>query len=136
MQNTLFKAVLPADRSIIKPKCHRNVPGVYFFSAKPIRKRFSGNVISGLLGLKWWDWPENRIKQNIAAIQSSRIEDIGLFGRNKLIRGIWHGAFPAFFHCFMVLAGEIIYLVSARCMLSSFSVPLFLKKAHLHDGLF
>lgn len=25
-------------------------------------------MISGLLGLKWWDWLENRIKQNIAAI--------------------------------------------------------------------
>ncbi len=43
--------------------------------AKPIRKRFSDDVISELLKLQWWDWPEDRIKKNIAAIQSGRIED-------------------------------------------------------------
>lgn len=44
--------------------------------AKPIRKRFSDSVISELLKLQWWDWSENRIKQNLAAIQSGRIEDL------------------------------------------------------------
>ena len=44
--------------------------------AKPIRKRFSGDVISELLKLQWWDWSENRIKKNIVAIQSGRIEDL------------------------------------------------------------
>ena len=45
-------------------------------SAKPIRKRFSDDVISELLKLRWWEWSENRIKKNIAAIQSGRIEDL------------------------------------------------------------
>ena len=38
--------------------------------AKPIRKRFSENVIAQLLELKWWNWPKERIIQNIEAIQS------------------------------------------------------------------
>ncbi len=42
--------------------------------AKVIRKRFSENVISELLKLQWWNWPENRIKRNIAAIQSGQID--------------------------------------------------------------
>lgn len=42
--------------------------------AKVIRKRFSENVISELLKLQWWNWPENRIKKNIAAIQSGQID--------------------------------------------------------------
>ena len=44
--------------------------------AKPIRKRFSDAVIASLLALKWWDWPEERIRQNIPAIQSGRIAQL------------------------------------------------------------
>lgn len=44
--------------------------------AKPIRKRFSDEVVSELLKLQWWNWSEDRIKQNIEAIQSGRIEDL------------------------------------------------------------
>lgn len=44
--------------------------------AKPIKKRFSEDVISKLLKIQWWNWPENRVKQNIDAIQSGRIEDL------------------------------------------------------------
>lgn len=44
--------------------------------AKPIRKRFSDKVISELLKLQWWNWPETRIKQNIDFIQSGRIGDL------------------------------------------------------------
>lgn len=42
--------------------------------AKIIRKRFSDDVIEKLLKLKWWDWPDERIKKNIAAIQSGRLD--------------------------------------------------------------
>ena len=44
--------------------------------AKPIRKRFSDEVISKLLELQWWNWPENRIKENIDVIKSGRIKDL------------------------------------------------------------
>lgn len=44
--------------------------------AKPIRKRFSDEVISRLLKLQWWNWPEERIKKNLAAIQSGRIAEL------------------------------------------------------------
>jgi len=38
--------------------------------AKPIRKRFSEETISALLEIKWWNWPKERISQNMAAIKS------------------------------------------------------------------
>ena len=41
--------------------------------AKPIRKRFDDEMISHLLALKWWDWAEERIAQNINLIQSWNI---------------------------------------------------------------
>jgi len=44
--------------------------------AKPIRKRFSEDVISCLLKIKWWDWPKERIAENINAIQSGSIEQL------------------------------------------------------------
>jgi len=44
--------------------------------AKPIRKRFSDEIIAALLALQWWHWPEDRIKQNIDAIQSGCMEDL------------------------------------------------------------
>lgn len=44
--------------------------------AKPIRKRFSDEVISRLLKLQWWNWPEERIRKNLTAIQSGRIAEL------------------------------------------------------------
>ena len=44
--------------------------------AKPIRKRFSGETISSLLEIKWWNWPKERIAQNIGSIQSGCIEQL------------------------------------------------------------
>ena len=42
--------------------------------AKPIRKRFSDEVIAQLLEIKWWDWPEERIRQHLSEIQSGNVE--------------------------------------------------------------
>lgn len=42
--------------------------------ARPIHKRFSDDVIELLLKLKWWDWPPQRIADNLDAIQSGGIE--------------------------------------------------------------
>jgi len=44
--------------------------------AKPIRKRFDNMTIAKLLELKWWDWPEERIKANLEIIQSGRIDKL------------------------------------------------------------
>ena len=44
--------------------------------ARPIRKRFSDEVIAQLLEIKWWDWPDEKIKENISAIQSGNIKEL------------------------------------------------------------
>lgn len=44
--------------------------------AKPIRRRFSDDVIQRLLELKWWDWPVERIAANLEAIQSGDIQHL------------------------------------------------------------
>ena len=41
--------------------------------ARPIRKRFSDDVVEALLELRWWDWRPERISANLDAIQSGDI---------------------------------------------------------------
>ncbi len=42
--------------------------------AKPIRRRFDDETIAALLALRWWDWPRDRIRRNIEAIQAGRLD--------------------------------------------------------------
>lgn len=44
--------------------------------AKVIKKRFSDDIISKLLNIKWWDWPYERIQANIQYIQSGDIDQL------------------------------------------------------------
>lgn len=44
--------------------------------AKPIRKRFSENVINTLLEIKWWDWSKEKISEKIHAIQTGEIDQL------------------------------------------------------------
>lgn len=44
--------------------------------AKPIKKRFDEDTISKLLRIKWWDWSNEKIARNIAAIQSGCIKGL------------------------------------------------------------
>lgn len=41
--------------------------------ARPIRRRFPEETVSVLLRLRWWDWPKDRIAQNLPAIQSGSV---------------------------------------------------------------
>ena len=47
--------------------------------ARPIRKRFSDDIISELLRIQWWNWPADRIRRNIADIQSGNIDALKSF---------------------------------------------------------
>ena len=44
--------------------------------AKPIKKRFSEESIKKLQSIRWWDWPKEKIAENITAIQSGNIEQL------------------------------------------------------------
>lgn len=47
--------------------------------ARPIRKRFSDDIISELLRIQWWNWPADKIRRNIADIQSGNIDALKSF---------------------------------------------------------
>lgn len=44
--------------------------------AKVIKKRFNDEVISKLLDLKWWDWPDEKIRRNIHVLCSADEEKL------------------------------------------------------------
>ena len=44
--------------------------------AKPIRRRFDERTVERLSALGWWNWNEEKIRRNIAAIQSGNIDEL------------------------------------------------------------
>lgn len=44
--------------------------------AKRIKKRFEEDTIAALLHLSWWDWPKEKIRANLAAIQTGNIQSL------------------------------------------------------------
>jgi virginiamycin A acetyltransferase len=44
--------------------------------AKEIKKRFSKDIISKLLELKWWDWDIEKITRNIQSLTSNKLEKL------------------------------------------------------------
>lgn len=57
----------------------RDVPPYTIVGGVPsraIKKRFSDDMISELLSIKWWDWPYEKIQANIQCIQSGDIDKL------------------------------------------------------------
>lgn len=46
--------------------------------AKEIRKRFSEEEIILLQQLKWWEWPEQKVKELLPLIQSNQIKELAI----------------------------------------------------------
>ncbi len=44
--------------------------------AHEIRKRFDAATIKRLQALKWWDWPEERIRQNLPYLQNGELDKL------------------------------------------------------------
>lgn len=52
--------------------------------ARLIGKRFDDSTIAELLKIRWWEWPENRIRENIHLLCSERINElIELYGSKR-----------------------------------------------------
>ena len=44
--------------------------------AKPIKKRFSDEIITSLQSLKWWDWPLEKTARHIGYLQAGNIQQL------------------------------------------------------------
>ncbi len=56
----------------------RSVPPYAVVAGNParvVRRRFSDEQIGHLLDIEWWNWPRQRIEDNIGALSSGEIDD-------------------------------------------------------------
>ncbi len=44
--------------------------------AKKIKDRFDEKTVARLLEIKWWDWPDERVRQNIGSIMNGRLDEL------------------------------------------------------------
>jgi virginiamycin A acetyltransferase len=44
--------------------------------AKTIRKRFDDRTIEKLLSIRWWDWSDEKVKDNLAFIMNGQIDKL------------------------------------------------------------
>ena len=44
--------------------------------AKEIRKRFDNETIEKLLKIQWWNWPIEKILQNVKVLVSGNVDDL------------------------------------------------------------
>ncbi len=59
---------------IIDSHVHMGIYGPYV--GRDDKSRFEQPVIDALLSLKWWDWPEEKVKRNVEAISSGNVRKL------------------------------------------------------------
>ena len=67
-------AIIGARAVVTKDVPPYMVAGV--IPSQPIKKRYPEETIAALSELKWWDWPEERIAQNLHAIQAGKLNEL------------------------------------------------------------
>ena len=78
-QALIMPAVKIGDGAIIASRSvvTKDVPPYSIVAGNPakvIRKRFDDNTVASLLEIKWWNWPVDKITQNIDAIVAADID--------------------------------------------------------------
>ncbi len=44
--------------------------------ARPVRKRFGEDTVRKLMEIRWWDWPDERVRENLDAIRKGRTDEL------------------------------------------------------------
>jgi virginiamycin A acetyltransferase len=52
--------------------------------AKVIRSRFEPHQIEGLLAVRWWDWPTEKIVANVSTLCSPNVDMLIAFGKSTM----------------------------------------------------
>ena len=72
---TIGNGAIIAAHSVVT----RDVPDYHLVAGNPaklIRQRFKDEDIASLQQLKWWEWPDHKVKSLLPLIQSNRLTDL------------------------------------------------------------
>lgn len=76
---TIGDGAIIASRSVVT----KDVPAYSIVAGNPakiIRKRFDDKIISSLLEIRWWEWPIQKINDNVALIVAADIDALKRIG--------------------------------------------------------
>ena len=49
--------------------------------ARELRRRFDDDQVDALLALRWWDWPDEQIREHVGELYSAAVAE--LLGRHR-----------------------------------------------------
>lgn len=81
MNVTIMSGITIGDGAVIGTHSvvAKNVPAYAIVAGNPariIRYRFDANTIDKLLKLRWWDWPIEKIRQNVHLLCSNNVKEL------------------------------------------------------------
>jgi len=79
---TILSGVTVGDGAVIAARSvvTKNVPAYSIVGGNPakiLKYRFNEENINKLLSIKWWDWPEKKVKQHIKLLCSDNVSHLG-----------------------------------------------------------
>lgn len=78
---TILSGVTIGDGAVVGAMAvvSKDVPPYAVVAGNPaveLRKRFNDSLITRLLDIAWWNWPEDKIRENINLLCSDRVEEL------------------------------------------------------------
>ncbi|ARD86911.1 acetyltransferase [Rickettsia bellii] len=88
-ESLIMSGIKIADGAIVGARSlvTKNIGAYEIWGGNParlIKKRFSDEDIEKLLQIKWWDWSDDKIKQNLHLLRDSDVESLWESGKKYL----------------------------------------------------